>query len=128
GDFALAPDRATHCEAVHAWEHQVEDDEVRFGRAEDLESLFSVLRGGDLVAFAPQGVPDRVPQIGLVVGEQDAAHTGWKPATGNVKENVAPRPGPGLAARITPPCASTMCLAIESPRPLPPSARDWSLL
>src|SRR5919201_1401885 len=45
-------------------------------------------------------------------------------AAGSVNVNVAPRPGPSLAAVMSPPCACTMCFAIASPRPVPPPLRD----
>ena len=49
-------------------------------------------------------------------------------AGGSAKVKVAPRPGPGLSARIEPPCPSTRWRAIVSPIPLPPllRARDRS--
>ncbi len=127
-DVALPADRAAHRQAIHARQHEIEDHQVGFGRAEDLETFFAVLRCRDLVPFASQGVADGVTEVGLVIDEKDAAHADRTGAAGSVNVNVAPRPGPGLAASITPPCASTMCLAIERPRPLPPSARERSLL
>ena len=42
------------------------------------------------------------------------------------KRNVLPRPG-ALVTETSPPCSVTMCLTIESPRPVPPSSRERAL-
>jgi hypothetical protein len=47
----------------------------------------------------------------------------WSVA-GSRTVNVAPRPGPGLAAEMPPPCASTSALAMLSPMPEPPWLRS----
>jgi hypothetical protein len=45
--------------------------------------------------------------------------------TGMVKKNVLPCPSM-LSAQIFPPCASTICLAIDSPNPVPLPVLDLS--
>lgn len=45
-------------------------------------------------------------------------------ALGSVTVKVLPLPGPGLSARIWPPCAWTRARAMASPMPVPPWARD----
>lgn len=44
----------------------------------------------------------------------------------SVKENVLPAPG-SLRTVIRSPCASTMCLTIANPRPVPPCSRERPL-
>ena len=45
-------------------------------------------------------------------------------AWGNTTRKVAPRPGPSLSAHTVPPIRPTSALAIASPIPDPPSARE----
>ena len=47
-------------------------------------------------------------------------------ATGMVKVNRAPWPGPSLSAQMRPPCASTIPLQMAKPRPEPPIRRSPS--
>src|ERR1700735_5299147 len=43
-------------------------------------------------------------------------------SSGTEKENFDPAPT-SLSTQRRPPCTSTMCLAMESPRPVPPASR-----
>ena len=47
-------------------------------------------------------------------------------AVGRVKRKVLPWPS-SLSARMEPPWASMMCLAIARPRPVPPDSRERAL-
>src|SRR5579863_2896264 len=46
-----------------------------------------------------------------------------QPARGIENENFEPRPT-ALSTHSRPPCASTMCFAMDKPSPVPPASRD----
>ena len=90
-----------------------------------------VLQTGEIILQGPAAELRENPEVKkaylggslpLRVGRQS-------PSRGSVNVNVVPRPG-SLLTRIRPPCASTMCLVMASPRPLPPevAARARSAL
>ena len=57
------------------------------------------------------------PTAALALRRRGSAGTA---ATGSVTVNVAPEPRPALSALTVPPCSSTRCRTIASPRPSPP--------
>ena len=121
----LAPDPPADLEPVNVRQHHVEDDDLGPILAERLKSALAILGGEHFKAFLSKRVAEGMTQIRVVVDDQQSRHGR---ATGNVKRNVAPRPGPSLLASMPPPCAWMMCFAIARPSPVPPPERERSAL
>src|SRR4029453_14668155 len=71
------------------------------------------------------GFPDRVSDL-FALAVRRRALTTEQDHTGSVIVNRAP-PWARFSARTSPPCNSTRCLTMDSPRPVPPGSRDRDL-
>ena len=124
-------------DAVDLGQHQVEQHQPRPLGADDARQVPRRAGHERGVAGLGERVADEAQRPRVVVHDQDARRrAGFRgrrrgrrrerpprapasPATGSVKVNVAPRPAPGLSARMRPPCASTSPFEMASPRPWP---------
>src|SRR5215471_8580138 len=90
------------------------------------ERLAAVLGLEHLVADIRQHVAEDAPVVFLVLHHEDAfrhACAAWRSrAIGSVNEKVEPDPRVD-STQMRPPCISTMRLAMDRPRPLPPLVR-----
>src|SRR4029450_9593726 len=102
-------DAATHVGAVEVGQAEVQEDQVERGLGRRDDRLLTVGRGPDLVAVGLEAGPQRAPDLGLVVDDEQAGH--------------APRSGRPRARPTTPPPRATPPARWPPDRP-PRSARD----
>ena len=93
--------------------------------ADELAGVGLVIDHEHLEAGEGTFLTDRPPSRRLPwAGPSPASgRSGWTTVIGSVTVKVAPWPSPGLLARMLPPCISTSCLTMASPRPRPPCRR-----
>ncbi len=99
---------ADEFQAVHFRHRVIGDHEVETVPAEGRESLASAGRRLDLVKIAPQSVGNDVPEILVVVDDENPAHSA--PTGSRIWKRVPPRSG--LESARLPPFSSTRLRAI----------------
>ena len=112
--------------AVQAGHRHVEHRQVGRPLLGEPERLLSVAGQAEVVTAVPQRERDELPDVGVVVGDEDdgraghaaSSRTGEVAPTGRRTPNTEPAPG-WLSTVTLPPCASTIARAIASPRPVP---------
>src|SRR6266705_266155 len=128
-------DLLTHLETAFQRQHHIGQDEVGTAPRHALERFLTVARDDDVVTGPMQQVFERDDDVGLVIGDQHGLGHGAIPAAlgsatqtlvsaspcgnGIVKLNFAPFPD-SLSTHRRPPKCLTICLLMESPRPVPP--------
>ena len=127
GGGAELPELPAHRDAVHAGQHEVEDDKVRRGFLGGVQSGRSAAERLRLVAGVNQIVPQNRADLRIVLDNENAplsAFTGHAGLACLGRSRVMARPPRAEAAAwIVPPCARTIASQTESPRPLPPLRR-----
>src|SRR5262249_35115359 len=135
------PDLVERGDAVHAWQHDVDDGRVERHRAKEVETFVRRRGQAHLVALArQQGLEDLTHDL-LVVDNQNRSGShlfsrGFAPhnvpssyvrvpatrvaaaASGRRSENRVPWPTT-LSQVMLPPCSCTIPYVIESPSPVP---------
>src|SRR5437870_3470703 len=129
----LVAQRAQHPVAVHARQHQVENDQVGPGTARSSEPIRPVIHDVHLVALDLEVVAEPVGEIGIVLDHEDSRH-GVSPTavTGSSITKRAPPPPPvpvplgASSAQARPPCSATSSRTTERPMPVPATAEPRS--
>jgi hypothetical protein len=96
--------------------------DVRSGAGYDAEELASYLETYPGLINDKEAVLVGAGNLGRALAIPVYAASVAGSATGSVKQKVEPAPGL-LSAHTRPPCASTSCFTMASPRPAPPVAR-----
>src|SRR5262245_46715272 len=113
--------------AVEDRELDVHENEIRARRFGCANPLLSVGSLHDRIAGTAEEVAQDAAQVVLVLDYKDTlAHAmslGFSAKIGSSIWKVAPSPSVD-STQMRPPCISTICLAMASPRPVPP----WALV
>ena len=73
---AIAPELLEHFEAVHAGEHDIEDEQIGFRGARGGQTAGTILRMQNREAFDLEIVPDRGGELDVVFDQQDPLERG----------------------------------------------------
>src|SRR6476646_6162035 len=112
-------DMTQQVQAVGARHAQVGNDQLRTALINDSTSFIAVRSQLDVVARFLQLHLQYTPNTGIVVDNNNKISIHAKSRlTGSWRTIVSPLPG-AFRAVSSPPCCSTILLAIASPRPLP---------
>lgn len=61
-------------EAMHARHEEVEDDQIRPGRRGLAQRVLSMVGGRDKISFQRQTAPQRPPDLGVIINDQNVGH------------------------------------------------------
>ena len=99
----LRPDRAQDFVAIHARQHQVEQDEIGRERPVRVDGFRAVRRDHRLVTLELQVERNALGQVGIVFDDEDASHQTAARDSGSDTVNRAPPPG-AASTQARPPC------------------------
>jgi hypothetical protein len=122
GSDFIRPGSLIAVDRGHLDVHEDEVEAVGFGLGDTALAIFGL---DDRVPCAREKVAEHTPRVFLIFNDKDAlGHTAVFRNSARIGSSIwKVEPLPSVdSTQMRPPCISTICLAMASPRPVPPLA------